>query len=261
MKLISLNTWGGKALEPLLNFIAENEKDTDVLCFQEITFNTAGEKEISGYRANLLNDLTKTLPEFNYYYTPWLRGFDPKGKDVDYDLQEGIAIFIKKEYQLVENDENLLINKKFPRVKKDFSNMPSILQRVTIDFKGQALHIFTTHGVSFPGSKLDTPDRIKQSEGIIEIMDKFEGPKILCGDFNLMPDTESINMLGDVSRNLIKEFNIQNTRSRLNPYFNKPDRQFFADYTFVSEDIKVKSFAVPDIAISDHLPMILEFDV
>jgi hypothetical protein len=30
---------------------------------------------------------------------------------------------------------------------------------------------------------------------------------------------------------------------------------------FVSPEIKVKSFKVPDVEISDHLPMILDFEI
>ena len=35
----------------------------------------------------------------------------------------------------------------------------------------------------------------------------------------------------------------------------------FADYTFVTSGIKVESFEVPDVPISDHLPMILKFNL
>lgn len=74
-----------------------------------------------------------------------------------------------------------------------------------------------------------------------------------------MPQTQSIKMLEEKYKNLIKEFNIEKTRSNLSPYAGKPDFQKFADYTFVSENINVTSFVVPDFEISDHLPMILEF--
>ena len=60
-------------------------------------------------------------------------------------------------------------------------------------------------------------------------------------------------------RNLIIEKNIPRTRSKLSPFWGKSDFQKFADYTFVSKNIVVKDFSVPDVEISDHLPMILEF--
>ena len=59
--------------------------------------------------------------------------------------------------------------------------------------------------------------------------------------------------------NLIKKFAIERTRSCLSPWFGSPDFQEFADYTFVSPDVNVLSFTVPDIEVSDHLPLVLEF--
>ena len=60
-------------------------------------------------------------------------------------------------------------------------------------------------------------------------------------------------------RNLIKDFSIATTRNALS-YGNYPEseRQYFADYVFVSSGVRVLNFSVPEIEISDHLPMILE---
>ena len=56
--------------------------------------------------------------------------------------------------------------------------------------------------------------------------------------------------------NLIKKYNIKTTRHKLYPGF---ENNKFADFVFVSKGIKIKNFQVPNIAVSDHLPMILEF--
>lgn len=262
MKLISLNTWGGKAYEPLLNFVKQNQEDTDIFCFQEILSNNSGIENYEQYRTNLLAELSKILPNYKYLFYPWLRLFDPQGNKVDFDLEEGSAIFLKNDLDILNDGVYELVGNRFPKdLKKDFSNMPSILGRVTLTIENKKLHIFTIHGVSMPGDKQDTEERIEQSEKIIKVLEEYNSYKILCGDFNLYPETKSVKMLDGHLRNLIKEFSIKNTRSSLSPYFNDPDRQTFADYTFVSEYINVKSFAVPDVAISDHLPMILEFEL
>ena len=36
MKLITLNTWGGKLLNPLLEFVRKYSQDVDIFCFQEM---------------------------------------------------------------------------------------------------------------------------------------------------------------------------------------------------------------------------------
>ncbi len=118
----------------------------------------------------------------------------------------------------------------------------------------------------FPHFRTRSAENLLDEMGVLvnkykvkEIMDKQKGAKILVGDFNLLPETESIKVFETNMRNLIKEFNIGITRSNLSPFYGKSDFQKFADYTFVTKDIDVKSFEVPQVEISDHLPMILKF--
>lgn len=65
----------------------------------------------------------------------------------------------------------------------------------------------------------------------------------------------------------MKEFEVKTTRgSMMRKLFSqyahsKYGFQEFADYTFVSPGVTVQSFEVPDEPISDHLPMILTFDL
>lgn len=108
--------------------------------------------------------------------------------------------------------------------------------------------------------------RLRQSEKIINFFNDKKGLKIIGGDFNLNPDTKSVMMFEKAGyRNLIKEFDIKSTRNKLSwkQFKNQPDfvKQYFADYVFVSSDVKVKDFTVPYNEISDHLPLILDFDI
>ena len=60
---------------------------------------------------------------------------------------------------------------------------------------------------------------------------------------------------------LIKKFGIKTTRNEV-AWENYPDnKQYFSDYVFVNPEAKIKSFSVPDLEISDHLPLILEIEV
>lgn len=58
--------------------------------------------------------------------------------------------------------------------------------------------------------------------------------------------------------NLIKEYKIPTTRNKLAVRYDQIIDKF-ADYIIVSSGVKVLDFQVPNIEISDHLPMILEF--
>jgi len=262
MKLISLNLWGGKVFMPLIDFIKQSSSNTDIFCLQEV-FNTKSDiKEYRGYRTNMLYELQLILPDFVVFYFPTISGFDiedPPSK-TDFDLEYGSAIFVKNNIKITSHG-NILIFKdsSYPPLKLDFSNNPTPLQYITFNISGKDFAVFSFHGTSFPGNKLDTKRRLNEAKNVKEIVKSTNGAKILVGDFNLLPQTESIKIQEQNMRNLIKEFNITKTRSDLSPFFGKVEFQKFADYTFVSDDIKVESFQVPDIEVSDHLPMILEF--
>ena len=110
------------------------------------------------------------------------------------------------------------------------------------------VHIANIHGKARPGHKLDTSARLKQSGTMISLFKNKTGPKIIGGDFNLVPNTESIRMFEKAGyRNLIKEFKIGSTRNRLGweQFKDQPGfvKQYFADYVFVSPEVKVKNFA------------------
>jgi len=85
-------------------------------------------------------------------------------------------------------------------------------------------------------------------------MNKFDGEKILCGDFNLNPNTQSVSILDRGMKNLIKNFKITSTRSSL---YKKDEK--FADYMIVSNGINIVNFKVKEDLVSDHLPLYLEF--
>lgn len=260
MKLISLNTWGGKIFEPLMDFIKSQRQSTEIFCFQEIYDTKSDVKDYHQIRANLLRELKKTLPGFKIFYTPEFEGYDSCPESVDFDLTVGEAVFIKDTLQIINQEELLIYGNKLDKVlKKDFSNLPVTLQYISFTVNGKQYIVCNFHGTAFPGTKLDTPFRLKQSTDILAFLKNKVGAKIVIGDFNLLPQTESILMLEKDYRSLIKKFNIGKTRSNLSPYAKSLDFQKFADYAFVSKDITVISFEVPNIEISDHLPMILEF--
>lgn len=262
MKLISLNAWCGSVFDPLINFIKQEAYDTDIFCFQEILSTHSGRKEYKNQRINLLQELQNTLPNFDYIYTPQIKGYNIialKPEKVDFDLYLGLTIFYKNNIEVKEKGEYYIYKFDPPNFNLNISDYPIVLQFLTYKNAGKEFTIFNFHGAPYPGSKLDTDFRIQQSIKIKDYMKQFNNNKILIGDFNLMPNTKSITILEEDTKNLIKEYNISKTRGKLNPYYGKADFQGFADYAFVTKGIEVKNFEVPEVEISDHLPLIVTF--
>ena len=261
MKLISLNAWGGKLFIPLMKFIKQSSKNTDIFCLQEIYDTSSGVKQYKNViQANLLAELKKILKEFRVFYFPYLFGFDEEGSKVNFDLSYGQAIFIKKSIKIIENKNYFIYkNKSLHSLMKNFSNLSTPLQYIKLSLNNKTFAVFNFHGTPYPAAKKDTIKRLKQTRKIKKIIETGEGAKILVGDFNLSLYTESIKLLENNMINLIKKFNIKKTRSKLSPYYGNRNFQRFADYTFVSRDINILDFKVPHLKVSDHLPMILEF--
>lgn len=85
------------------------------------------------------------------------------------------------------------------------------------------------------------------------------GIKILGGDFNTLPDEKSITMFETAGyKSLIKDFAVNTTRNRYVWERYPKNKMYYSDYVFVERGTKLKSFDVPGIEVSDHLPMVVE---
>lgn len=262
MKLVSLNIWGGKAYEPLMKFIKKSAPTTDIFCFQEVFESPASLKERKGTRINILADLKGALTGFETLSAPIGGGYTLDGP-VDLDVTESNTTFVKRDaIPKIESSGAVFIHDTFRKLLKNEAagDVPNNFLYTRFSHDGKKFVVCNIHCISQPGDKLDTPDRIRQSQIIKDFLEKESGAKIICGDFNLLPETKSIKILENAGLiNLISKFKIERTRSRLSSFYGKPDFQKFADYTFVSQGVNVLNFSAPDVDISDHLPMVLEF--
>src|SRR3989338_277162 len=187
MKLITLNTWGGKLLDSLAEY-RKNNQDVDIFCLQEIYYSSLNNKVISrGMRGDLFNVISKILKNHRGYFAPHLKQYDLEGK-VDFELDSGLAIFVKNTLK------------------------------------------------------------------IREFLSGRREAKILCGDFNLLPQTESMQLLELGMKNLIIEFKVKTTRNDL---YKREEK--YSDYILTSPGINIQKFEVDNVTVSDHLPLLLEF--
>ncbi len=257
MKLISLNIWGGRAYGPFMEFVRTHAVDTDIFCFQEVLSSPSHNVLPHGAHANILGELTAVLPNFDMHFAPEQDGYDLDDM-VDFNISMGQATFTRKSHSVDSADSVFVYRER--NKGEDRYTIPSNFEYTRLSFGGKAFTIANIHGIPYPGSKIDTPERLEQSRRINEFFSQEKGAKIICGDFNLLPETESVKMLENTGMmNLIKTYHIPETRSRLSSYYGKPQYLKFADYVFVSREVNVHDFRVPSIGVPDHLPMILEF--
>jgi endonuclease/exonuclease/phosphatase family metal-dependent hydrolase len=128
------------------------------------------------------------------------------------------------------------------------------LQYAHIESDNTDFTICNFHGLWNGKGKTDSDDRLEQSRRIAVLLKPHCAKTVIIGDFNLLPDTESITLLErEGYKNLIRKYGITSTRTTL---YSKPEK--FADYAFVGSEITVKNFRVLTDEVSDHAPLLLE---
>lgn len=246
MKIISLNTWGGRAgKDNLLDFFRKH-KDVDIFCLQEVW--EGGDDEApkwgEGIDTRMLTNIGAILENHSVFFRS------------HYHDYYGLALFVKKDLKVVEEGE-IFVFKQRENIFDDFGiNHACNLQYVTIETSSGLRMVLNFHGLWNERGKGDSTERLVQSDNLVKFLKNISHHHVLMGDFNLEPETKSLKMLEELGmRNLISEFGITSTRSS---HYTKPVR--FADYTLVGKDIKVNDFKILPDEVSDHLAMYLDFD-
>lgn len=143
----------------------------------------------------------------------------------------GICIFSK--YKIIEKKHVFLTSKKEQR------GLAYI--KLKID-ENNYLNIINTH------LGLNKIERFKQIDEMLDFTKNINGKdkNIICGDFN--EKNLSINNFNDASVELKKDNYPTFSKSRI-------------DYCFVDKALNVKSYEVGDVYMSDHFPIIVDFEL
>lgn len=234
----------------MIRFISEESKDKDIFCFQEIFSSEINILYRGVSRLNLLEELKIILYDFDFYFAPTHNGVYEEA-----EFSYGNVIFVRKSLKVIDYSYFFTYGYFNSKVEGKTLEDPRNFQIIKLEIENEIFTICNLHGVWIRGfGKGDNAERIFQSEKIKSFLDEVPGKKIICGDFNLLPDTNSIKILEDNLINLIKINNIESTRSS---YYGREDK--FADYVFVSSDVEVLNFSVLKDEVSDHLPLKVSF--
>ena len=235
LRIFSLNTEYGKYSDTFIPYLESIREDFDVFCFQECPNNardtTVFEPE---HDPHLFEKCTQVLPEFRSYYSEFV------------SESFGIATFVRGDLrQKLRWETYIFRDSGEPFLDRWERNSATKAMNNTVD----GIVIVNLHGAWQPGTmKRDTPERILQSEILMQFTKKREEKTVLIWDFNLMPDTQSMKILEKSYTNLITKYGITNTRTAV---FTKP--RAYADYACVGKDISVQDFGVHlEPIFSDH---------
>ena len=246
LRIVSLNTWAGRAMYPLIKFVERQREKTDVFCFQEVL---EADQEVidrrhpgEHMRGDLLLQLRRALPGYQCF-------FATRHGEEDRISQ---ATFYAPRREMVTASAHQVFAPEVPKLDGSHVISPRVMATIVVKLNGRAVAIGNAHGLWNGGGKGDCPERLLQSRAMRAALEKYGVPWVLVGDMNLEPHTEAIDILAKDARSLVHEYNVTSTRTPLYRHHGEPGVSKHADYAFVSEGIEVESFEVlPDIA-SDH---------
>ena len=243
MKLLTLNVWQGRLEKILLQHL--EALNFDFACMQEAV-SYAGDSAglVTSYKK-----IGKSLMLEEQFFSPLMSTtFGSKAMtfgNVIYSrtpFSQTDTVFTRGEH-----------NADFDFDSDDYNIRA--FQHAALDVNGKKLHLLNHHGHHINAHKLGDKETLHQVHMIIDYIQQLEGAVILCGDFNLAPESESIELLSSVLRNLSVEYSLPTTRSRLTY------KDEVCDYIFVNNHIDVTDFTMDETIVSDHNALVLNFEV
>lgn len=245
MKIIQLNIWQGKLGRQIIDFL-QSEKP-DFVCMQEVN----DLKGRAGYK--FFNTLDEIKQQAGFKEAVMSASYS--SRYMEREMEYGNAVL--SQWPIV-NSQKIFTRGEYMRnfdIEKNDDNVRN-LQIINVNVGDKPLTILNHHGHHIHGSALGNDETLRQMRLIATEIDKIKGPLIMCGDFNLSPDSESLAIVNQKLTNLTVANDLQNTLSRLHPA-----QGVACDYIFVNDQIKVKNFEMSAKLVSDHKALILEFDL
>jgi endonuclease/exonuclease/phosphatase family metal-dependent hydrolase len=122
------------------------------------------------------------------------------------------------------------------------------MKRLVIELELEHMVVYLVHLAL--GGKV----RHHQLSALYELVKQTERPCVVAGDFNMLWGEKEIDLF--LAATGLQNANVDNLPTYPS---NNPRRHL--DFILHSKGIKVKDFQVPQIPFSDHLPVVVDFDV
>jgi endonuclease/exonuclease/phosphatase family metal-dependent hydrolase len=241
---VQLNAWGGRLEHLIEDFLKDSQPG--IICLQEaISFSTAP-------RSGLFITLEQMERELGYQHSAF-------GPVFSFDYMNGVAKFgnaILSRLPILSHETvftHLEHTDNF--VWGDPGNNARNFVHAEIEIDGRPCHVISHHGFWIPDHKRGTADTEDQIRQIHDYVQRLDGPVIVTGDFNLVPESQSLHPLNSLLRNLSVDAALATTRNQLT------SKTEVCDYIFVNDAVKVKDFKASDKLVSDHQALVLEFEL
>ena len=122
------------------------------------------------------------------------------------------------------------------------------MKKLVMEIETDSVTVFLVH------LALGGKTRLKQIVQLRKLIQDCRKPFIVAGDFNVLWGNEEIELF-------LKAGKLQNVNNRKEPTFPSWAPKKELDFILCSKEIKVKEFQVIKTLLSDHLPVIIDFEI
>lgn len=249
IKCVSLNIWhGGKLLEPLLDFLEQQQ--ADIYFLQEVRASSDDSLPES------FHSMRTIQARLNYPHSHYAPAFSQTDDGASYTSGNSVVTKFP-----IKSSERVYVRGQFsewPANQTDFRDLPSILQIIELETPVGIINACNLHGVWDLDGDLFSDARKEMVDTITRTISQKQNI-ILVGDTNAKHTNPAIRLL---QQQLISVFGTEltstfNMRRKDNPGYATAA----VDLMFVSPHIKIISKSCPDIDVSDHLPIVVELEL
>ena len=250
LKIVSLNLWhGGRLFQEALEFL--RDQDADIIALQEVH---------DGHGLNLADrhrSMQVLREELDYTYDDFAQAFilsQPEGK-----IPFGSAILSK--FPLKQSSVDFFVEATRPYyqdVPKQWPILPRLLQGTKITVPRHEVNFFNIQGVWDLAGDHDSPARHRMADTILKAT-AGKPNVIVAGDTNAKPTNPAMRRLEGPLKSVFGDElkTTFNMRRKDNPGYATAA----VDLMYVSSNVKVVSKDVPDVDVSDHLPLVVTLQI
>lgn len=250
LKLISYNIWHGKKWEKLLPWI--KDQNADILCLQEVTSHE------QNWGDNAPPDIFQALKqELN------LKGVLGKAWMLDDKHQSYQGCAILSRFPISSSKTHFLSHQLSygHEFDHDWTREPRVLVEAKLNINNSPLTVFTTH-LSYHKRFADEAKKLREADNLLSILDNHQSDNfIFAGDLNTPPDSPIIQKIQDAYQDASPDAPTFARHRFEHEDFVVDDLTYQLDYCFLNGTIKPLKSNAPNLATSDHLPLVIQLVV
>ena len=247
MKLLQWNVWYQEDIDNILKTIRTVEPD--ILCLQELTTNFGPQK-----RRHMAEYLAQKLGMHSI--------FKAARETVDARGAHGFGNAILSRFAIVRTKSRFIRRPNARDKAADDLAEPRVYLEATIDIGGERFTVGTTH-MSYTPAFRQTAAKRAETDKLLSILQRKNRRFVIGGDFNSLPRSYTIKAVGKHLRNAGPPYKEATWTTKPFSYggFVANTRDWRIDYCFATPDIRVTAAKVVETPYSDHLPLLVEFDL